>query len=52
GFGAVYKALDTSTGQQVAVKKMTLQEETSEELAVNEMVVMRDIRNPSIVTYL
>ncbi|XP_063279349.1 serine/threonine-protein kinase PAK 1-like [Prinia subflava] len=52
GFGAVYKALDTSTGQQVAIKKMTLQEEMSEELVVNEILVMRDNRNPNIVTYL
>ncbi|NWW15953.1 PAK1 kinase, partial [Falcunculus frontatus] len=52
GCGAVYKALDTSTGQQVAIEKMTLQEEMSEELAVNEIVVMRDSRNANIVTYL
>ncbi|NXH65414.1 PAK1 kinase, partial [Rhabdornis inornatus] len=36
----------------VAIKKMSLQEEMSEELAVNEIVVMRDSRNPNIVTYL
>ncbi|XP_068855332.1 serine/threonine-protein kinase PAK 3-like [Aphelocoma coerulescens] len=52
GFGAVYKALDASTGQQVAIKKMALQEEMSEELAVNEIVAMRDSRNPNIVSYL
>ncbi|NXO22474.1 PAK3 kinase, partial [Cisticola juncidis] len=52
GFGPVYKALDASTRQQVAIKKMTLQEEMSEELAVNEILVMRDNRNPNTVTYL
>ncbi|XP_066195649.1 serine/threonine-protein kinase PAK 3-like [Sylvia atricapilla] len=52
GFGAVYKAVDTSTGQQVAIKKMTLQEDVSEELAVTEILVMWDNRNPNIVTYL
>ncbi|XP_023800808.1 serine/threonine-protein kinase PAK 5-like [Cyanistes caeruleus] len=52
GFGAVYRALDASTGKQVAIKKMTLQEEDSEELAVNEILAMRDNRNPNIVTYL
>lgn len=31
---------------------MALQEEMSEELAVNEIVAMRDNRNPNIVTYL
>ncbi|NXQ64877.1 PAK1 kinase, partial [Anthoscopus minutus] len=35
----------------VAIKKMTLQDETSEELAVNEILVMRDNRNPNLVTY-
>ncbi|NXR20529.1 PAK3 kinase, partial [Cinclus mexicanus] len=52
GFGAVYKALHASTGQQVAIKKMSLQEEMCEELAVNEIVAMRDNRNPNIVTCL
>ncbi|XP_064592872.1 serine/threonine-protein kinase PAK 3-like [Zonotrichia leucophrys gambelii] len=52
GFGAVYKALDTSTGQQVAIKIMSLKEEMSEELAANEILAMRDNRNPNIVTYL
>nr|XP_054509425.1 serine/threonine-protein kinase PAK 3-like [Agelaius phoeniceus] len=51
GFGAVYKALDTSSGQQVAIKIMSL-EEMSEELAANEILAMRDNRSPSIVTYL
>ncbi|NXV08279.1 PAK3 kinase, partial [Cettia cetti] len=37
---------------QVAIKKMVLQEEMCKELAVNEIVVMRDNRNPNIVTYL
>ncbi|NWT78044.1 PAK3 kinase, partial [Lanius ludovicianus] len=31
---------------------LTLQEEMSEELAVNKIVVMRDNRNPNIVIYL
>ncbi|NXD47108.1 PAK1 kinase, partial [Copsychus sechellarum] len=52
GFGAVYKALDASTGQQVAIKKMSLQEKGSEELAVNEILAMRDNRDANIVTYL
>ncbi|XP_066427374.1 serine/threonine-protein kinase PAK 3-like [Molothrus aeneus] len=52
GFGGVYKALDTSSGQQVAIKIMSLEEEMSEELAANEILAMRDNRSPNIVTYL
>ncbi|XP_056370516.1 LOW QUALITY PROTEIN: serine/threonine-protein kinase PAK 3-like [Oenanthe melanoleuca] len=52
GFGAVYKALDASTGQQVAIKKIHLYGKRSEELAVNEILAMRDNRNANIVTYL
>ncbi|NXD47005.1 PAK1 kinase, partial [Copsychus sechellarum] len=37
---------------QVAIKKMILQQEESEELAVNEILAMRDNRNANIVTYL
>ncbi|KAL9815771.1 serine/threonine-protein kinase PAK 3-like [Geothlypis trichas] len=52
GFGAVYKALDTSSGQQVAIKIMSLEEGMSEELAANEILAMRDNRSPNIVTYI
>ncbi|XP_064261351.1 serine/threonine-protein kinase PAK 3-like [Passer domesticus] len=38
--------------EPVAIKIMSLQEEMSEELAVNEILVLRDNRNPNIVTYL
>ncbi|XP_050843262.1 serine/threonine-protein kinase PAK 3-like [Serinus canaria] len=51
GFGAVYKALDTSSGQQVAIKIMSIGEEMSEELAAIEILAMRDNRHPNIVTY-
>ncbi|NXF27847.1 PAK3 kinase, partial [Rhodinocichla rosea] len=52
GFGAVYKALDTSSGQQVAIKIMSLEEGMSEELAANEILAKRGNRSPNIVTYL
>ncbi|XP_059692926.1 serine/threonine-protein kinase PAK 3-like [Haemorhous mexicanus] len=51
GFGAVYKALDTSSGQQVAIKMMSLGEEMSEELAAIEILAMRDNRHRNIVSY-
>ncbi|XP_027733838.1 serine/threonine-protein kinase PAK 3-like [Empidonax traillii] len=50
-FGAVCKALDTATGGQVAIKKISLQE-TSKELTLNEVEVMRTNRNSNIVNYL
>ncbi|XP_032532572.1 serine/threonine-protein kinase PAK 3-like isoform X2 [Chiroxiphia lanceolata] len=50
-FGAVCKALDTATGGQVAIKKISLQE-TSKELTLNEIEVMRTNRNSNIVNYL
>ncbi|NWY97000.1 PAK1 kinase, partial [Loxia curvirostra] len=51
GLGAVYKALDISTGPQVAIKIMSLGEEMSEALAALEILAMRDTRHPNIVTY-
>ncbi|XP_027523035.1 serine/threonine-protein kinase PAK 3-like isoform X1 [Corapipo altera] len=50
-FGAVCKALDTTTGGHVAIKKISLQE-TSKELTLNEIEVMRTNRNSNIVNYL
>ncbi|XP_017928273.1 serine/threonine-protein kinase PAK 3-like [Manacus vitellinus] len=50
-FGAVCKAFDTATGGQVAIKKISLQE-TSKELTLNEIEVMRTNRNSNIVNYL
>ncbi|NXC88119.1 PAK3 kinase, partial [Cercotrichas coryphoeus] len=37
---------------QVTIKKMSLQEDVSQELAVNEILAMRDNRNANIITYL
>ncbi|XP_059349041.1 serine/threonine-protein kinase PAK 3-like [Ammospiza nelsoni] len=51
GFGTVYKALDAATGQAVAVKEIDLQHQRCKEV-LKEILVMREMRNPNIVTYL
>ncbi|XP_054374475.1 serine/threonine-protein kinase PAK 3-like [Molothrus ater] len=50
GFGSVYKAFNAATGQAVAVKQLNLQHQGCEEV-VKEILVMRELRNPNIVTY-
>ncbi|CAN8175225.1 unnamed protein product [Coccothraustes coccothraustes] len=51
GFGTVYKALDAATGQAVAVKEIELQHQGCEEV-LKEILLLREKRNPNIVTYL
>ncbi|KAM9211718.1 serine/threonine-protein kinase PAK 3-like [Leptosomus discolor] len=50
--GTVYTALDISTGQEVAIKQMNLQQQHKKERALNESLVMRENRNPNIVNCL
>ncbi|XP_059692951.1 serine/threonine-protein kinase PAK 3-like [Haemorhous mexicanus] len=50
GFGTVYKAVNTATGQAVAVKQLNLQHQGCEEV-LKEILVMRENKNPNIVTY-
>ncbi|KAL9821922.1 uncharacterized protein GJ701_016824 isoform 3-T3 [Geothlypis trichas] len=51
GFGTVYKALEAATGQAVAVKEIDLRHQGCEEV-LKEILVMRETKNPNIVTYL
>ncbi|CAN8175231.1 unnamed protein product [Coccothraustes coccothraustes] len=51
GFGTVYKALDAATGQAVAVKEIELQHQGCEGV-LKEILLLREKRNPNIVTYL
>ncbi|XP_058681850.1 uncharacterized protein LOC131572618 [Poecile atricapillus] len=51
GFGTVYKAFDAATGQAVAVKELDLRHQGCEEV-LKEILVMREYKNPNIVTYL
>ncbi|KAM4752642.1 serine/threonine-protein kinase PAK 3-like [Cyanocitta cristata] len=51
GFGTVCTAVDTATGEEVAIKKISLLRESSTELCVNELQVMRDSKNANLVNY-
>lgn len=50
--GTVYTACDVSTGQEVAIKQMNLQQQPKKELIINEILVMRANKNPNVVNYL
>ncbi|XP_045705172.1 LOW QUALITY PROTEIN: serine/threonine-protein kinase PAK 1-like [Phyllostomus hastatus] len=50
--GTVYTAMDVGTGQEVAIRQMNLQQQPKKELIINEILVMRENKNPNIVNYL
>ncbi|XP_078613962.1 serine/threonine-protein kinase PAK 2-like isoform X11 [Branchiostoma floridae x Branchiostoma japonicum] len=50
--GTVYTAIETATGAEVAIKQMNLSQQPKKELIINEILVMRENRNPNIVNYL
>ncbi|XP_064557342.1 serine/threonine-protein kinase PAK 3-like [Zonotrichia leucophrys gambelii] len=51
-FGEVFKALDTATGGEVAIKKINLQGPRRMERSVNEIQIMKRYRSPNFVNYL
>ncbi|XP_057888437.1 serine/threonine-protein kinase PAK 1-like [Melospiza georgiana] len=51
-FGDVYRALDSATGGEVAIKKINLQGVRRKELTFNEIMIMKTYRSPNIVNYL
>uniref|UniRef100_A0A3Q1CYQ6 non-specific serine/threonine protein kinase n=1 Tax=Amphiprion ocellaris TaxID=80972 RepID=A0A3Q1CYQ6_AMPOC len=50
--GTVYTAIDVSTGQEVAIKQINLQKQPKKELIINEILVMKEMKNPNIVNFL
>ncbi|XP_057899805.1 serine/threonine-protein kinase PAK 2-like [Melospiza georgiana] len=51
-FGDVFKALDTATGGEVAIKKINLQGPRRMERSVNEIQIMKRYRSPNVVNFL
>eukprot|EP00038_Savillea_parva_P006251 m.162522 g.162522 ORF g.162522 m.162522 type:complete len:518 (+) comp12205_c0_seq1:58-1611(+) len=49
--GTVYTAVDTVTGNTVAIKQMNLQQQPKKELIINEIIVMRENQQANIVNY-
>ncbi|XP_012689703.2 serine/threonine-protein kinase PAK 2a [Clupea harengus] len=49
--GTVYTAIDVATGQEVAIKQINLQKQPKKELIINEILVMKELRQPNIVNY-
>lgn len=50
--GSVWAAIDMFTGEQVAIKQMTLADQPKKELIINEILVMKENKHHNIVNYL
>ncbi|XP_056369758.1 serine/threonine-protein kinase PAK 3-like [Oenanthe melanoleuca] len=51
-FGQVCGAIDKTAGRKVAIKKINLHGLSKKELKVNELMVMKKYRNPSVISCL
>ncbi|XP_076321998.1 uncharacterized protein LOC143231338 [Tachypleus tridentatus] len=49
---AVYKAKDRETGWTVAVKKIYLSQQLYKEDVITELLVLREIKHPNVISYL
>lgn len=50
--GTVYTAIESSTGMEVAIKRMNISQQPKKELIINEILVMRENKHPNVVNYL
>ena len=49
--GTVYTAVEMATGSQVAIKQMNLAQQPKKELIINEILVMKEIKQANIVNF-
>jgi len=47
----VYTAVEIATGSQVAIKQMNLAQQPKKELIINEILVMKEIKQANIVNF-
>eukprot|EP00043_Microstomoeca_roanoka_P007060 m.68285 g.68285 ORF g.68285 m.68285 type:complete len:480 (-) comp13676_c0_seq1:434-1873(-) len=50
--GSVYTAVDTQSGNIVAIKSMNLSQQPKKELIINEIIVMREYNQENIVNFI
>ncbi|XP_077900031.1 serine/threonine-protein kinase PAK 2-like [Ictidomys tridecemlineatus] len=50
--GTVFIAIDVALGQKVAIKQIDLKKHPQKELILNELLVMKKLKNPNIIHFL
>jgi len=50
--GAVYSAIDTRSGRQVAIKQMEVARQVKKDIIVNEIMIMKESNHDAIVNFI